>query len=149
MSYLALAKQVKALIRTEARGVGAPLGASTPPAVELVRNLLPMPLGEFAREGMAIAIRVPWYGEMLWFAPSNAEAVVLEREGIHRGRIWTAAELLDLFGIRGLTRDQLITVARAKLEFAGDVVLVTRMAESITSSPASRPCGQQQGSENT
>ena len=123
MSYLALAKQAQALIGAKASGLGAAI--STAEGAVLVASLLPMPLDDFAGRGAPLAVRVPWYDELLWFVPAEAEAVLLEQEGIHRGRIWTAAELLGLLRIPGLTQEQSITVARAKLAFTGEVVMVT------------------------
>ena|SRR2546427_13262619 len=125
MSYLALAKQAQALARAQRGGLGTALDAGTPGAAALLADLLPMPLGEFAHRGAPVAVRVPWYAEILWFVPSEAEVVVLEREGIHRGRIWTAAELLGLLSLPRTASDQIITLARAKLEFTGDIVMVT------------------------
>jgi hypothetical protein len=40
------------------------------------------------------------------------------------GRIWTAAELMEVVAIPRFTKAQAKTVARAKCEFNGDVVAV-------------------------
>lgn len=124
MSYLALAKEAQILISAGARVLGPEMSVGTPEGAALLASLLPMPLSEYARRGAPIALRVPWYGRILWLVPCDTDAVALEREGISRGRIWTAAELLGLFSVPGLTRPQVLTVALAKLEFTGEVVMV-------------------------
>jgi hypothetical protein len=125
MSYLALAKQARALGRAHVSGLGAALDAGTPGAAALLANFLPMPLREFAHRGAPIAVRVPWYTDILWFVPSEAEVVLLERDGVQRGRIWTAAELLELLSLPRSGIERVITLALAKLEFRGDIVMVT------------------------
>jgi len=52
---------------------------------------------------------------------TSSDYAMLTREGLSRGRIWTALELMDLLG---LTPEQVKTIARAKAEFAGEIVAV-------------------------
>ncbi len=90
----------------------------------LVARLLGMPLDGFEREGCPIEVLVGWLGTTLWLVPGEADAEALAREGVNRGRIWTARELADLLAISGLTGEQPQTIAQAKLEFGGEVVEV-------------------------
>lgn len=136
MSYLALAKQAQALIHAKASGFGIAIETDTLEGTALLVSLLRMPLDDFARRGAPLGVRVPWYDELLWFVPTQGEAVLLEREGIHRGRIWTAAELLGLLSVPGLTHEQIITVGRAKLEFTGEVVMRTSSPRNQAPHPA-------------
>jgi hypothetical protein len=87
-----------------------------------VHALLQMPLDQFAHRGQPIEISVPWWPETLWFVPDGRHAALLGAEGVSRGRLWTAGELMDLLAVRGAPN--VCLVARAKLEFAGDIVEV-------------------------
>ncbi len=100
------------------------LGVQPAPDATLVAQLVRMPLDRFAREGCLLEVRVPWFASTLWFVPTEADAWALIHEGISRGRIWTARELMDLLGIPGLSPKQVQTICTAKLEFGGDVVEV-------------------------
>lgn len=60
---------------------------------EAVARLVAMPLDQFASGGAPIEIRVPWCRETLWFVPDERAAEVLGRDGVGRGRAWTAREL--------------------------------------------------------
>lgn len=102
-------------------GVEPPQPAPDPAAVG---RLLGMPLDQFAREGCPVEIKTPWLDLPLWLVPSEAAAEALVREGVSRGRVWTAGELLDLLAVPGLTREQARTVALVKATFTGEVVEV-------------------------
>lgn len=67
---------------------------------------------------------MPWLKVMLWFVPTGTDAEALALEGVSRGRVWTARELRDLLTTPGLTTDEVQTIARAKVEFGGEVVEV-------------------------
>lgn len=95
-------------------------------------RVLGMPLDVFSEQGVPLEIRVSWYGQTLWFVPSDRDAEALEREGISRGRIWTANELLDLLTVPNLTADALRSVALAKLEFSGTAVAVRALERPQT-----------------
>jgi hypothetical protein len=85
-----------------------------------LERLLGMPLDQYAKEGAPLEIRVLWLPETtLWFVPDLRHAQKLMPEGIGRGRIWTAQELMDLMATRGLTPEQVSLVAVAKLTFDG------------------------------
>jgi hypothetical protein len=92
-----------------------PLRVTTLPALR-------MPLDQFSRAGHPLEIRVPWWPQTLWFVPDEPHASLLEAEGVSRGRIWTAGELMDLLTIRNQPAARLAAIA--KLEFGGDVVEV-------------------------
>ena len=102
-------------------GVEPPRPAPDPATVA---RLLGMPLDRFEREGAPMEIRVPWLPVTLWLVPAEADAEALVGEGVSRGRVWTAWELMDLLAIPGLTREQAQTVARVKATFDGEVVEV-------------------------
>jgi hypothetical protein len=92
--------------------------ASRAPALPVLR----MRLDEFFDRGQPLEVRVPWWPQTLWFVPDEPHARILEAEGVSRGRIWTAGELMDLLAVPGTPNVCLL--ALAKLEFAGDVVEV-------------------------
>ena len=97
----------------------APMDARRPDATS---PLLLMPLDAFGHAGSPLEIRVSWWPQTLWFVPDERLAGLLEAEGISRGRIWTAGELMDLLAVRDQPAVRMIAVA--KLEFAGEVVEV-------------------------
>lgn len=92
------------------------------PSNNVVARLLAMPLNQFQREGDPMEIKVPWFDAPLWFVPSAAEAEGLVKQGVSRGRVWTAKELLDLLAIPGVTREQVKKVAMAKAIFQGELL---------------------------
>jgi hypothetical protein len=53
-------------------------------------DLLAMSLDRFVREGQLVEVRVPWLEITLWFVPEERDAEMLGREGVKRGRVWTA-----------------------------------------------------------
>jgi hypothetical protein len=71
-----------------------------------------------------LEVRVSWLPVTLWFVPDEVAAEALVTEGVSRGRVWTAHELVDLLRIPDLTKAGVRTVAMAKLEFLGEVVRV-------------------------
>lgn len=92
-----------------------------PSPSDLVARLLSMPLDRFEQEGQPLEVKVPWLSTPLWFVPSAAEAEGLVKEGVSRGRVWTAQELLDLLAIPGVTKEQVRKIATAKAIFEGTV----------------------------
>jgi len=94
------------------------------PNPAVVARLLGMPLDRFQQDGALLEVRVPWLPTTLWIAPTSADAEGLVREGVSRGRVWTAGELLDLLALQGLIREQAQTVAHVKVAFDGEVVEV-------------------------
>jgi hypothetical protein len=104
---------------TETHGTG--------PNATTLAQLMGMPLDLFAREGQLLEVRVPYLDQTtLWFVPSESDAEGLTREGISRGRIWTARELANLLSCAGLRPHDVKAVALAKIELGGDVVEVRR-----------------------
>jgi hypothetical protein len=87
-------------------------------------DVLAMPLDRFAHQGQLVEVRVPWLDAILWFVPEERDAEALGREGVNRGRVWTARELLGVLGIAGRTREALRAIALAKLTVNGDVAEV-------------------------
>ena len=118
---LALRTLAVSLTREEARARPIePAGAARPePTVSLddrlaatpdLVQLLAMPLDEFAREGQPLQIRVAWHAQTLWFVPHERDAAALTREGVSRGRVWTARELAALLSLS--VSDQMLTSVR-------------------------------------
>jgi hypothetical protein len=99
---------------------------------EAVTLVLGMRLDEFEQRGQPIEVKVPWLDATLWWVPDERHAEALVAEGVSRGRVWTATELLDLMSVDGLTPEHVRAVALAKAEFAGDVVAVTPVASRGT-----------------
>jgi len=56
--------------------------------------------------------------------PTKTDARSLVRQGVSRGRVWTARELMDVMNIPTLTQNEVATIAMAKAEFGGEVVVV-------------------------
>lgn len=118
MTKSALDQFVETLLTREGQATESRV---VPPPSATIETVLTMPLDRFEREGAPMEIRVHWFDETLWFVPSAAEAEGLVKEGVHRGRIWTAQELRDLLAIPGVMREQVKQVAMAKAIFEGTV----------------------------
>jgi hypothetical protein len=95
-------------------------------AVIDVNESLAMPLDEYARAGAPLEVRVPWHGETLWLVPDERHAEILAREGVSRGRIWAAGELMDLMALPERTPETVRTIALAKVAIDGEIVEVRR-----------------------
>lgn len=98
---------------------------------ETVARLVAMPLDRYAHEGVPLEIQVPWLGQTLWFVPDERQADTIMGEGVRRGRIWTADELMHVLLVA--TREDIQTISIAKLTMDGDVI-ETRPRESIGTS---------------
>ncbi len=94
------------------RGGGAARAAGGPPPAlrpgdpgfaEAGTRLGLMPPDLFAREGRLLEVRVPWLDVTLWFVPDERDAEALGREGVSRGRVWTAWELMEVLALSGST----------------------------------------------
>jgi hypothetical protein len=118
---------------TTGAAVGQPGPAGGPPPglrpndpafADMVAGLLGMPLDQYARTGAPLDIRVPWLDVTLWFVPDERDAAALSREGVGRGRVWTARELMDLMTLSDLTLATVRTLALAKCAIDGDIVEV-------------------------
>lgn len=99
----------------------------TPSGPRHVAEALPflaMPLDMFALAGASLEVRIPWLNVTLWMAPTDRDAAALMAEGIGRGRIWTAGELIGLMAIADRTPEVVKTVTHAKLELDGEVTQV-------------------------
>jgi hypothetical protein len=81
-----------------------------------------MSLEQFQQTGFFLEVRVSWLPTTLWFVPSSEHADVLVKQGISRGRIWTAAELGMLWSLPERTRDRACTIGTVKTELDGEVV---------------------------
>jgi hypothetical protein len=88
-----------------------------------VTALVSMPLDQYGREGAPLEIRVSWSSVTLWFVPDARHAESLMAEGISRGRIWTARELMDLMSCSEPAQAAHV-LALVKLELDGEVVEV-------------------------
>jgi hypothetical protein len=84
-----------------------------------------MSLPDFVATGQPVEFLVPWLPDTLWIVPTERDLAALVAEGVSRGRIWTAAELLQLVAVATTDGEHgLRIVARAKLEFGGEIVAV-------------------------
>ena len=113
------------------RGAGRPAGGTVADLrpgdadfAETVARLVAMPLDRYAHEGAPLEIQVPWLGQTLWFVPDERQSEAMINEGVRRGRIWTAEELMRVVPVP--TRDVVQTIAIAKLTLDGDVTEVRR-----------------------
>jgi hypothetical protein len=83
-----------------------------------------MSLKEFQSRGALLEVRVPWFGVTLWVVPSARDLAALVREGVTRGRIWTAAELTQVMRIHDRAHGVVKTLAHAKLAIDGEIATV-------------------------
>jgi hypothetical protein len=88
-----------------------------------------MPLDVFARDGQLLEVRLPDLEVTLWFVPNQTDAKHLVLEGISRGRVWTALELMELLSRTDLRPEHVRAVALAKLKFEGDVLEVLQLVD--------------------
>ena len=88
------------------------------------REVLSLSLKEFERQDRAIEVRVSWLAETLWIVPHVKHVATLVRQGITRGRIWTARELADLLSILAIASEDIQKIGRVKAIFGGDIVSV-------------------------
>ena len=65
-----------------------------------------------------VEVFVPWAPVTIFIVPGPGLARQLEEDGIGRGRIWTASEVLDLL-LTNVPRDDARSIAEAKFMFAG------------------------------
>lgn len=112
--------------------------SDSPTRSDRADRFLDMTLTQFAREGVSIEVGVDWREGSFWFVPTVADVECLARQGVSRGRIWTAAELMDLMSIPKVTADQLKTIAAVKLEFGGQL---------IQARPRGKRCGERDRGE--
>jgi len=106
--------------------------------LQLEERLLNQKLSEFQRSGCPLEIEVPGLNVTIWFVPQEEDAEKLAAEGIRRGRIWTAAELLNLWQ-GGYSDAEVLDIARVKLKFSGEVVDVRRDAPTKQPEPTQTP----------
>ncbi len=78
-------------------------------------------LADFARSESRVEIRVPGFGETIWFASDVAHLGALLEEGVTRGRIWLPAELADMLSIPNRTPEVWCAAIVAKVLFDGVV----------------------------
>ena len=102
------------------------LRAGDPGFADAVAHLVGMPLDRYARDGAPLEVQVPWHGETLWLVPDDRQADALAREGVSRGRIWTAGELIALMALPDRTPEIVQRLALAKRAVDGDIVEVRR-----------------------
>jgi hypothetical protein len=105
-------------------------------------NILLHPLRRFAELGQLIELAVPWAKKTLFLVPGAAAAEHLIRQGVSRGRIWTADEVRELLLV-GVSREDVIKIAGTKVQFAGTVTGVRRDEPAVRpAAPAVRPTEQ-------
>lgn len=109
------------------RLLAAPRG---PAQVAEALPFLGMPLDEFQRARASLEVRVPWLDVTLWLVPTDRDAAGLMGEGVERGRIWTAAELMQFMAIADRTPETVKTLTHAKLELDGEITEVRPRGDS-------------------
>src|SRR3989442_11190435 len=82
---------------------------------------LAMPLDVYRRQGQPIEIRVPWWGETLFFVPDARHKAALVGEAIAPHRVWTATELLDVVPAAP-DATALVSLMHARKVFNGEVI---------------------------
>jgi hypothetical protein len=98
-----------------------------------------MPLECFAREGQLLDVRCfAWLDVTRWFVPWSKTRDAREGRD-HRGRAWTAMELLGVPATAGTTTEALQMIALAKLTIDAAEIRETEIRESRRR----LPCGQE------
>jgi hypothetical protein len=93
---------------------------------DVTARLVAMPLDRFARDGQLLEVRVPWLDVTVWFVPEERDAAGLGRQGISRGRVWTARELSTLMALQDRTPSVVQNLAHAKCVVDGNIVEARR-----------------------
>ncbi len=84
-----------------------------------------MSLKEFQAADFVVEVSVPWWPETLWLVPTSSAIDELADRGIERGRVWTAAELIDLHGIGDLSHNDLRAIGLLKESFGIEILRVS------------------------
>jgi hypothetical protein len=109
---------------------GSEVAPSGPRHVAEALSFLAMPLDIFALAGASLKMRVPWLHVTLWMVPTVQDADRLMAEGVSRGRIWTAGELIKLMAIGDRTPETVKTLTHAKMAVDGAITEVRRRASA-------------------
>jgi len=134
-------------VRFELRGdrvhVDAPTGAVSESERQALRSIrdevrsrlaleatvLDLSFEEFGGTNLMVEVTVPWLDQSLWIVAHSHLAAHLVAQGVHRGHIWTAAELIDLDRLDGATADDRVAIAKLKAQFGAAVVSVDRASD--------------------
>lgn len=100
--------------------------------VTAVTKLLRMTLEEFEHAGWLAQVRVPWLPENLWFVSGERQVETLIRQGISRGRIWTARELRFIWAIPSIDTVKVEKLGGIKAQLGGDIVSVEGPGRAAT-----------------
>ena len=87
-----------------------------------VREVPDQTLTAFERGGDAYELWVPYLEETIWFVPTADMIPQLAKEGVRRGRIWTAGELRDFASIETISRQDVERIVRVKAAFGAEIV---------------------------
>ena len=96
----------------------------------LGRWLVEAPLSAFAECQCLIEIAVPGLKETTWLVSGRSETRRLIEQGIHRGRIWTAAEMFELSCCESATDREISLIAKLKLATNAEVESVANHSRS-------------------
>ena len=107
--------------------------------VTAVTRLLEMSFEEFSEAEFIVEIRVSWWHETLWLVPNPTAVDALIREGVERRRIWTAAELADLYQLDTLQEKDRRVFALLKLHFGIEILSLTEWSEENTDNDDAGP----------
>ncbi len=127
--------QVRVRVEDGQLRYAAPKGALTPDLRESLVQQKPsllkllgraggslgMTLRQFGGAGCCLEVQVPGLSETVSFVSGQEEVERLRKEGVPRGRIWTASELRDLIAAPGMTHEDALAVARVKLMFNAQI----------------------------
>ncbi len=92
---------------------------------EALRLVIPdLPLETFARWNLRLKVWSELLNDTVWFVSTEEGIKVLLEEGVQRGSIYTAGELLVLINMLNLTGDQVKKIHEAKQLFYGYLVQV-------------------------
>jgi len=95
-----------------------PTDTPTPPSAD---DLATMPLATFATCSLRLRVWSQILDEEVWFVSGKEEIQTLLRQGVPRGKVYTAQELLTLLALPGMDREKLKRIHGAKELFGGTV----------------------------
>ncbi len=148
-------RSVRVDLRGERLHVSAPPGAVTTSDRDELRNLkaellqrlrleaqvVDLSLDDFARQDHSLELAVPWLAETIWWVPRAEHIGGLVRDGVHRGRIWTAQELTDLTRLNDHAESRADIERITKLKLAFDATILSVDEDSPPSREQQRPVG--------
>lgn len=137
------ARDVRLMVNGDSIRVNAPRGTLSQAQLHLLRaeksavrtylrlqeRLEHMTFEEYSRTNLAVKLAIPWLTEHLWLVPDVTYIAQLLEEGIARGCIWTASELIDLYRIERLQEEDRRALAVLRSHFNTRILSIEDWSE--------------------